>query len=119
MRSVERPPELARTTSDSGWRGAVRLARALPSAPVVASIGVSVPVPDTIAKLIVWSGMPLLNSSVSSAVSVALWLPPSHVGLLVRRSVAAGPGVMSIAFVTAGALPASSRATITIGSTNV
>ena len=79
----------------------------------------TVPVPDISANVIGWSGIGLSNWSMSSALSVLRWLPPSQVGLLVSRSTDAGPGVIVIALLTAGALPASSRATITIGSTEL
>ena len=50
---------------------------------------------------------------------VACLLPPTHGGALVNLSAPGCPGAMTMALVVAGALPASSRATITIGSEKV
>ena len=52
------------------------------------------------------------KASTSRASSVACLLPPTQVGVLVSWIAAGGPGVMVMAFEVAGALPASSCATI-------
>ena len=79
----------------------------------------SVPVPESRAKVTGLSGTPFSKSSTTRAVSLAYLFPPTQVGLEVSRTAVGGPGVIVMVLLVAGAFPASSRAINTIGSVKV
>src|SRR5262249_46592655 len=74
-----------------------------------------VPVPETSANDSGSPGTPFPYASTTCAVTLAVFAPPTHGGVLASWIAVGGPGAIVIAFDVAGALPASSCATITIG----
>src|SRR6267142_3964350 len=118
-RSAVSPAALTWILVFSGFRGLRKSARAMPLASLTESVAVIVPVPETTLKAAARAGTPFSKASTTRAAIVACQFPPTHAGWLVSWIRLGGPGVTVRTLLVAGAFPASSVATMTIGSAKV
>src|SRR5204863_1415833 len=118
-RSSVSTPAVKRIVLRSGFRGLRKSARAYPLASLTESEEEIVPEPAMTLNVPACAGTPFSKASTTRAVIAACRFPPTHGGLLLRRIRLGGPGVTVMTLLVAGAFPASSVATMTIGSAKV